>query len=83
MAKTKEETTEVAAEAPAEVAPAVAELKEFPQTLDEFCRRLSLTEPRYMLIGGFHHTEQAAGRLKDVPSAYTKRYSEYLTTPIR
>ncbi|HHA3594130.1 TPA: hypothetical protein ACODIZ_003657 [Salmonella enterica subsp. enterica serovar Newport] len=54
---------------------------EFAQTLTEFCTRLSVTETRHALIAGFHYTEKAAGRMSDIPSAYAKRYAEFLTTP--
>jgi hypothetical protein len=46
----------------------------FPLSLDEFCARLSLTDKRVELIGGFHHTERAAGHNKDVEAAFKERF---------
>ncbi|EJG5414270.1 hypothetical protein NAD41_000871 [Salmonella enterica] len=60
-----------------EVAPA-AEPSEFKQSLDEFCTQLSVTEPRYGLIAVFHFKEKTAGRVKDFPSAYAKRFADYV-----
>ncbi|ELK5289391.1 hypothetical protein Q6670_004059 [Salmonella enterica] len=57
--------------------------QEIAQSLEDFCRELSLTERRHTLIASFFHTEKAAGRVKDAASAYRKRYSEHLTTPAR
>ncbi|EMD0638860.1 hypothetical protein VPZ60_004276 [Salmonella enterica] len=74
MAKTKPEAEPIQA-------PEAAQ--EFPQSLEEFCRELSLTERRHALIASFFYTENAAGRVKDTASAYQKRYSEHLTTPAR
>ncbi|EAO3412080.1 hypothetical protein D0Q53_20480 [Salmonella enterica] len=48
------------------------------QSLDDFCRRLSLTEPRYGLISAFHFREKKKGTLRDLPSAYAKRYAAYI-----
>ncbi|ENE5752093.1 hypothetical protein ACFLMW_003840 [Salmonella enterica] len=67
--------------ASAEVMTKAEAAAEFPQSLQEFCTRLSLTEKRHALIAGFHYTEKAAGRLSDQPSAYAKRYAEFLNTP--
>ncbi|EKK5567993.1 hypothetical protein PN823_004413 [Enterobacter hormaechei] len=64
------------------VADAAQEPNEYAQSLDDFCRHLSLTEPRYMLISAFHYSERTAGRLKDLPSAYARRYADSLTQPV-
>jgi hypothetical protein len=51
-------------------------------TLNEFCTRLSMTDRRVELIGGFHFTETLAGRLKDAESNYQARYTAFLTKPV-
>ncbi|EDZ0839932.1 hypothetical protein GJ904_17815 [Salmonella enterica] len=51
---------------------------EFAQSLDEFCRQASVNEPRYGLIAMFHFQEKTAGRVKDFPSAYAKRFADYV-----
>jgi uncharacterized NAD(P)/FAD-binding protein YdhS len=51
-------------------------------TLNEFCTRLSMTDRRVELIGGFHFTETQAGRLKDAESNYQARYTAFLTKPV-
>lgn len=65
-----------AAETPEPEAPV-----EYIQSLDDFCRHLSLTESRYLLISAFHFSERTAGRLKDLPSAYAERYADSLNQP--
>ncbi|EBA6160083.1 hypothetical protein H8U31_001326 [Salmonella enterica] len=55
---------------------------EIAQTLEEFCARKSATDARYELIAMFFHTEKQAGRKSDLPSAFAKRFEEYLTTPV-
>ena len=54
---------------------------EFPMELQEFCLQLSQVDKRVELIGGFHHTEKAAARLKDTSTAYQARYAAFLTQP--
>lgn len=51
-------------------------------TLNEFCTRLSMTDRRVELIGGFHFTETKAGRNKDAESNYQARYTAFLTKPV-
>lgn len=51
-------------------------------TLNEFCTRLSNTDRRVELIGGFHFTETRAGRNKDTESNYQARYTAFLTKPV-
>lgn len=58
-----------------------AEPKEFPLSLDEFCARISMIDKRVELIGGFNHSEKAAGRNKDTETAYRKRYAEFINQP--
>lgn len=69
-----------AAPAPAE-AP-VTESTDTPPakvSLKRFCMDLSLTDKRVELIGGFHHTEKASGRLLDTPAAYAFRFADFAT----
>lgn len=71
-----EKTTKPAAEAaPAPVADA------FPLTVDEFCSRLSVSDRRVELIGAFHATEKAAGRVKDLESAFRSRFEAFINSP--
>lgn len=58
-----------------------AEPSEFPLTLDEFCSRLSVEDKRVELIGAFHLTERAAGRTKDLESAYATRFAAFVNQP--
>lgn len=50
-------------------------------TLDEFCLRLSQTDRRVEMIGGFHSDEKRAGRVKDAESAYSARYQAFVHKP--
>lgn len=50
-------------------------------TLAEFCTRLSSTDRRVELIGGFEHSERRAGRSKDTEEAYAARYADFLSQP--
>lgn len=56
---------------------------EFPLTLDEACARISATDKRVELIAAFHHVEAAAGRLRDLESAYRTRFAELADRPVR
>lgn len=51
-------------------------------TLDEFCTRLSKSDKRVELIGAFHHSEQSAGRIKDVESEYSSRFAAFINKPV-
>lgn len=57
-----------------------APTNEIPQTLNEFCLRQSRLQGG-ALVTAFYHSEQAAGRMKDVQSEYAKRYAEFANTP--
>lgn len=50
-------------------------------TIDDFCRRLSLTEKRYTLIGGFNAEEKRLGRNKDSYDAYYARFVLFINRP--
>lgn len=80
MAKTELKTN---TEAPEAVSP-VAKKKEpesFEVSLDNFCSELSQSDKRVELIGGFHHTETKAGRMKDFGSAYLTRFLAFVNQP--
>ncbi|MBI9086794.1 MAG: hypothetical protein JEZ11_24570 [Desulfobacterales bacterium] len=51
-------------------------------TLNEFCRKLSLTDKRVELIGGFHfwmeNTQKVA---KAAPVQFQKYYTEFINLP--
>lgn len=65
-----------------EAAEKTVERSEFPLSLDEFCTQLSQTDKRVEAIGAFHTTEKTAGRVKDLASAYTARFSAFLNQPL-
>lgn len=77
MAKNNE-VADSAAEAQAPVAPDAG----FELTLDEFCIRLSNTDKRVELIGGFAYSERAAGTIKDTESAFKARFAAFATKPV-
>lgn len=52
-----------------------------PLTLEEFCSRLSTTDRRVELIGGFAFTEKAAGRTKDFEAGYRQRFAAFINQP--
>ncbi|HDR9163610.1 TPA: hypothetical protein QDB28_004014 [Burkholderia vietnamiensis] len=54
---------------------------EFAQNADEFCASLSAGDTRVELISAFHSTEVAAGRVRDVPSAYAARFQAFINQP--
>lgn len=61
-------------------APAVEEA-EFPLTVTEACARISATDRRVEMLGAFHSSEKAAGRLKDLESAYRSRFAAFCNAP--
>lgn len=50
----------------------------FPQTIEEFCRDLSVNDRRVEMIGAFHAIEKAAGRLKDDAAAFLARFETFV-----
>lgn len=60
---------------------AAAEPAEFPLSVEEWCTQLSATDRRPELIGAFASVEAKAGRGRDLPSAYAKRYGAFIKTP--
>jgi hypothetical protein len=62
--------------------PGVAETaSEFPLSLQEYCTRLSMTDRRVELIGGFEYYERVAGRMKDTATEYDKRFAAFANLP--
>lgn len=59
-----------------------AEVAAFPLSLEEWCSDRSLIDKRVELIGGFYHTERAAGNLNDTPDAFAQRYELFRTSPL-
>ena len=53
----------------------------FPLAIDEFCARLSISDRRVELIGAFHTVEKAAGRVKDLESAFAERFAAFVNQP--
>ena len=76
MTKTKTDAAPAAAKAEAP-----APEKEFPLSLVEACARISATDKRVEMIGAFHSSEKAAGRLKDLESAYRSRFAAFCNAP--
>jgi len=55
----------------------------FPLTLDEFCARLSSTDGRVELIGGFHASELSDGVSKDMTDNFMKRFIAFTNKPVK
>lgn len=51
-------------------------------TIDEFCRRLSNTDKRVEMIGGFHADEKRAGRFKNTEARYRARFEAFVNKPV-
>ncbi|EAB4417296.1 hypothetical protein D7B12_17855 [Salmonella enterica] len=51
-------------------------------SLNEFCKRLSLTEKRYVLIAGFHRHQEIANHLVDTWEGFNERLAVFLKTPL-
>ena len=64
-----------------EVVTAPAEPGEFTLTLQEFCMRISITDKRVELIGGFEHSERSAGNANDTETAYRSRFISFANRP--
>ncbi|MFL5900877.1 MAG: hypothetical protein ACJ75S_06725 [Solirubrobacterales bacterium] len=67
--------------AAAPVAEAPASPDEFELTLAEACQRISIEDRRVEMIGAFHASEKAAGRSKDLESAYRERFAAFCNAP--
>lgn len=51
-------------------------------TLTEYCIRLSRTDRRVEMIGGFNHSERVAGNVKDTEANFARRYDEFINKPV-
>jgi hypothetical protein len=51
-------------------------------TLQEFCTRLSITDRRVEMIGGFHSDETRNGRVKDTEANFNARYMAFVNKPV-
>lgn len=71
MAEKETKTAAPVAEAP----------DEFELTLNEACSRISAGDKRVEMIGAFHASEKAAGRSKDLESAYRERFAAFCNAP--
>lgn len=54
----------------------------FDVSLNEFCARLSATDKRVELIGGFHHVEAKAGHLTDAEAGFMERFVAFCNQPV-
>lgn len=54
---------------------------DFPLSLNEFCTRLSTTDRRVELIGGFEHSERVAGVGKDTSANFEARFAAFAKQP--
>ncbi len=51
-------------------------------TLDDFCKKLSLTDKRVELIGGFHHWMKNERKIRTgTEPQFKKYYAEFCTIP--
>lgn len=78
MAKDQPESMEVSAQP---VAVAARADQALPMSLDEFCRRLSVTDKRVELIGAFFATEESAGNVSDTAADFAGRYDQFINKP--
>lgn len=58
-----------------------AATKEEPIALDEYCRRLSVTDGRVELIGGFEADERISGHLKSDVSGFDAAFARFVARP--
>ena len=64
-----------------ETAPGPAQDQADELTLAEFCARLSRTDRRVELIGGFHAVTTRAGVIKDTEAGFAARFEAFATQP--
>lgn len=76
-----EPATTAAAQALAVPIAAVAEPERVQVSLSEFCARLSGSDRRVEMIGGFEAVERQAGREKDFEAGYTSRFVDFCNQP--
>jgi|CryGeyDrversion2_2_1046609.scaffolds.fasta_scaffold295462_1 hypothetical protein len=75
----KETTQSTPVDTPVSATSATADA--FPLTLTEFCTRLSVSDRRVELIGGFEHSERVLGRVSDLEVNFAKRFAEFANQP--
>ncbi len=63
-----------------EAAPGAAEQQ--TETLQEFCRNVSLADRRVELIGAFHADETRAGHAHATRAEWTARYAAFQARPV-
>jgi hypothetical protein len=69
-------------EGKADVKNPVDEIAAESLTLDEFCARLSKTDKRVELIGGFFADAKKRGHNKDVDVGFLRAFAEYADRPV-
>lgn len=63
--------------------PTQVEPKVFPISLDEFCSRLSATDKRVELIGGFHHDQRSVGNLTATEAEFLELFTQFAQRPVK
>ena len=53
-----------------------------PLSLDEFCMRLSKTDGRVELIGGFYADAKKRGQMKDIDTGFLREFDAYSSRPV-
>lgn len=56
---------------------------QYPLSLDEFCTRISQSDRRVELIGGFHRHAQLAGVTSDTESNFRAQFERFLKQPAK
>ena len=60
---------------------ALAQTENYEITLDEFCARLSVTDKRVEMIGGFHSDMTRVKKTKGMEADYRAEYQKFITRP--
>lgn len=61
--------------------PQVAQETEFKMSVKEFCARLSTTDRRVEMIGGFYSDEVRLGHFSDFEPAFRSRFDAFTKRP--
>lgn len=69
-------------EGEADAADFSADLASQELTLTEFCIRLSSTDRRVEMIGGFEASERAQGTVKATEAVFMERFQAFVTKPV-
>lgn len=56
---------------------------QYPLSLDEFCTRISQTDRRVELIGGFHRYAQLKGLASDTEANFRAQFEQFLKQPAK